>query len=148
MTSRKMFLSAVVLTAFLGGAVPVAVAWACGPQGGWGDGPMMGPDGAPPPCGPCGGPGEQAGRGGPGGPGGAPGHWQREKPLTVEQVHDILAGRIAWRGEDLKVGKVVKVDDKTITAEILNPDGSVAHKVDVDPMSGRFRPQPPPQPKK
>lgn len=63
---------------------------------------------------------------------------QRDKPVTAAQVHDILAGRIAWHGEDLKVGKITDKDANTFVAEILSPKGEVARKVEVDKKTGHF----------
>lgn len=66
---------------------------------------------------------------------------QRAKPLTAAQVKDILEGRIAWRGEDLKVGKVAEKDAGTWRAEIVGADGKVVRTILVDKNSGRFMPE-------
>ncbi|MEW5728066.1 MAG: hypothetical protein AB1918_09595 [Pseudomonadota bacterium] len=77
------------------------------------------------------------------GMGGGHGPWgqgcERDTPLTTAQVKDIIEGKIAWRGEDLKVGKVEETTPGTILAEVVKPDGSVARKVQVDAKTGRFR---------
>ncbi len=83
------------------------------------------------------GPGGFGGPGGGWGPGGCAG---RETPLTTTQVKDIIEGKIAWRGDDLKVGKVEETNPGTIVAEVVKPDGSVVRKVEVDAKTGRFRP--------
>lgn len=80
---------------------------------------------------------------GPGGFAGGPGGFgcsERETPLTTNQVRDIIEGRIAWRGEDLKVGKVAEANPGTIVAEVVKPDGSLVRKVEVDAKTGHFRP--------
>lgn len=73
------------------------------------------------------------------GMGGGRGCSERDTPLTATQVKDIIEGKIAWRGEDLKVGKVEETTPGTILAEVVKPDGSVARKVQVDAKTGRFR---------
>lgn len=80
------------------------------------------------------------GPGGFGGPGGGWGCGGRDTPLTTAQVKDIIEGKIAWRGDDLKVGKVEETNPGTIVAEVVKPDGSVVRKVEVDAKTGRFRP--------
>lgn len=62
---------------------------------------------------------------------------ERETPLTTNQVRDIIQGRIAWKGEDLKVGTVTAQDD-AIVAQVVDPAGKVVRTVKVDPKTGRF----------
>jgi len=72
--------------------------------------------------------------------GGGP-RWGADKDLSVEQVKDIIEGKIAMRGnENIKVGKVEAKDDDTVIAEIVTKDGSLVQKVAVDRDSGRMRP--------
>lgn len=83
--------------------------------------------------------GHPAGFGGRAGHGGGPA-MVREKPLTAEQVRDIIAGRIAWRGEDAKVGKVVDKDADTVRAEVVDASGKVIRTVEVNKKTGCFSP--------
>ncbi len=53
---------------------------------------------------------------------------------------DRLQRRLAWRGNDnLKVGEVKKIDDKTIAATIVTKDGSLVRRITFDRKSGRPR---------
>lgn len=62
---------------------------------------------------------------------------ERDKPLTEAQVHDIVAGMIAWRGSDDHVGKVTTGSDGKIVAEIVDPAGKVVRRMAFDPKTGR-----------
>jgi len=69
------------------------------------------------------------------------GRWNTDKDLSVEQVKDILEGKIAMHGNDnLKVGKVEAKDDNTAIAEIVTKDGSLVQTLEVDRNTGRMRP--------
>ena len=72
--------------------------------------------------------------------GGGP-RWDFDKDLSVEQVKDIIEGKIAFHGNDnLKVGKIEAKDDDTVIAEIVTKDGSLVQKVAVNRDTGRMRP--------
>jgi hypothetical protein len=61
--------------------------------------------------------------------------------LSSDQVRHMLTHHLAWRGKSgLKLGKVEEVDDDTITAEILGPDGTVVDKLEVDRHTGATHP--------
>ncbi len=61
--------------------------------------------------------------------------------LDVDDVRNIIEGRMAMRGNDrLKVGKVEVVDDKTITAEIVTVDDSLVMKMEFDRQTGAHHP--------
>jgi len=60
--------------------------------------------------------------------------------LTVEDVKDILEGRLAWQGnKNLKVGKVKAKDDKVVLAQIVTKDGSLVQQLEIDRNTGRPR---------
>jgi|GEM_PF-933410 len=69
------------------------------------------------------------------------GRWNTDKDLSVEQVKDILEGKIAMHGNDnLKVGKVEAKDDNTAIAEIVTKDGSLVQRLEVNRDTGWMRP--------
>lgn len=60
--------------------------------------------------------------------------------LTVEQVRHMLEHEVQWSGNDkLEVGKVEKSDDDTITAEIVDDDGEVVRRYEVNVHTGARR---------
>lgn len=78
-----------------------------------------------------------------GGPGGRCGG-ERAKPLTENQVKDIVEGMIAWRGDDATVGNVKTADGK-ISAQVVDKDGKVLRTIAFDAKTGRpERPAKPP----
>ncbi len=58
--------------------------------------------------------------------------------LTVEQVKDIIEGRLASQGnKNLKVGEVKAIDDDTVYAQIVTKDGSLVQELEIDRDTGR-----------
>ncbi len=58
--------------------------------------------------------------------------------LTIEDVRHHFEHRVARRGNKrLKVGEVKKVDEDTITADIVTVDDSLVRRLRVDLHSGR-----------
>lgn len=59
--------------------------------------------------------------------------------LSVDEVHRIMAGRLAWRGNKrLKLGKVEATGDRTIVVEVVTVDNSLVSRMHVDRESGRI----------
>ncbi len=62
-----------------------------------------------------------------------------DKPLTIGDVQTQLKQYLQHRGNDrLKIGEVTKLDDKTITAQIVTKDGSVVEQFKIDKTTGRW----------
>ena len=60
--------------------------------------------------------------------------------LSVEDVKDILEGRLAWQGnKNLKVGEVKAKDDSVVLAQIVTKDGSLVQQLEIDRNTGRPR---------
>lgn len=58
--------------------------------------------------------------------------------LTVEDVRHHFEHRLARRGNTrLKIGEVKKIDDDTITADIVTVDDSLVRRMKIDRHSGR-----------
>lgn len=137
-------IAVVGMAAILAAASPMATL-AHGPQGGTGQGYMMGPGMMMGP-----GYGHMMGQGdmmGPGmmGPGMMDpnmmglGMQAPDRNLDADDVTAILKGRLAWSGNKrLKLGKVAAKDDNTILAEIVTVDGSLVEKLSVDRKTGRM----------
>jgi len=141
----RTLLAATMVAAIGLGASALALAHGpAGPSGnpyyGWQGGPMMGP-----------GYGMGPGMMGPGygmGPGMmSPGYGMGQgmmqplrQDLTVADVKHIMGHRLAWSGNpDVKLGKVEQKDDDTIDAEIVNKDGAVVQKLEVNRHTGWMR---------
>ena len=63
-------------------------------------------------------------------------HPPRNHDFTAEEMKEILEGMIAWHGHSrLQVGEVTG-GDETITAEIETVDGSLVHRLEIDPQTG------------
>lgn len=63
-------------------------------------------------------------------------HPPRNHDFTAEEMKEILEGMIAWHGHTrLQVGEVTG-GDETITAEIETVDGSLVHRLEIDPQTG------------
>ena len=63
-----------------------------------------------------------------------------DRDLTVEDVKDILAHRLAHQGnERLQVGKVEAKGDDAVVAEIETVDGSLVERLEVDVHTGRMQ---------
>lgn len=59
--------------------------------------------------------------------------------LTIEDVRHHFEHRLKRRGNDrLKIGAVKKLDDDTITADIVTVDDSLVRRLRVDRHSGRI----------
>jgi hypothetical protein len=69
-------------------------------------------------------------------------HGNKVRPishLTIEDVRHHFEHRLQRRGNDrLKVGEVKKIDDDTITADIVTVDNSLVRRLRVDRHSGRI----------
>lgn len=58
--------------------------------------------------------------------------------LTADRTKEIIEGLIAWQGnENLKVGEIKELDDKTISATVVTKEGSLVQKVEIDRSTGR-----------
>ena len=63
-----------------------------------------------------------------------------DRDLSIEDVKDILAHRLAHQGnERLRVGKVETKDDDTVVAEIETVDGSLVDRFEVDVHTARMQ---------
>ncbi len=74
------------------------------------------------------------------GQGMGPGMMRGNRPLSPENVRDILEGHLAWMGHDrLKVGEITESGDGAYVAEIVTVDDSLVERVEVDRASGRMQ---------
>lgn len=65
------------------------------------------------------------------------GHMFVGRDFTVDQARTLLEAHLIMRGNDrLKVGKVEKKDDGTITAEIVTVDDSLVRTLEYNPKAG------------
>jgi len=61
-----------------------------------------------------------------------------DKDLSVEQVRDIVAGRIASMGNtNLKVGDATSTEENTVEVEIVTQDDSLVQTVEISTRTGR-----------
>ena len=62
-----------------------------------------------------------------------------KRELSVEEVRQVMEGRLAWRGNKrLKLGKVEAKDAKTIVVEVVTVDNSLVRRMEIDRKSGRI----------
>ncbi len=57
-------------------------------------------------------------------------------PLTMEQARAIVAGRLAMKRSELKIGKITEKDANTYSVELLKADGTVEKVVPLDKLNG------------
>ncbi len=63
-----------------------------------------------------------------------------EKDLSMEDVKNIVKGRLAWDGNKrLKLGEVKKKDADTYIADIVTVDDSLVERLEVDRKTGDMR---------
>ncbi|MCW9035867.1 MAG: hypothetical protein OQK35_00750 [Alphaproteobacteria bacterium] len=75
-----------------------------------------------------------------GGRPGKRGFFRDDLDLSVEDVKNILEGRLAWQGnKNLKVGEVKAKDDDVVLAQIVTKDGSLVQQLEIDRDTGRPR---------
>lgn len=61
-----------------------------------------------------------------------------DKDLSVEQVRDIVEGRIAAMGNsNLTIGDVVETSDNTVLVDIVTQDDSLVQTVEISTRTGR-----------
>jgi len=73
------------------------------------------------------------------------GGWGRmqilRRDLKADEVKHMMEHRLVWTGnQDIKLGKVTEKDDDTIEVEIVNKDGKVVQKFQVDRHTGWMQP--------
>ncbi|CAA7625345.1 hypothetical protein [Magnetospirillum sp. UT-4] len=62
---------------------------------------------------------------------------ERGTPLSVADVETMVKGMLVRRGDGLALGKVEARDDRTIVAELVQPDGKVSRTLTFDRLTGR-----------
>ena len=63
---------------------------------------------------------------------------QIDKKLSVDQVRDIVEGRIASMGNtNLKVGKATATENNSVSVEIVTQDDSLVQTVEISTRTGR-----------
>ena len=65
-------------------------------------------------------------------------HSQMDKDLSLDQVRDIVEGRLAMMGNtNLKVGDVTETGDDTVAVDIVTQDDSLVQSVEISTRTGR-----------